>query len=757
MKTRLKSMLIFLIILSVLTISTANASDINLDANTNDNPSLANALKIGEINDLSENTNGNLDLDKIESNYNDSNANQKANNDNEDNDKVSDSNQEIAKNTVSDNSQEIAKNTISDNSQEMAKNTVSDNSQEIAKNTISDNSQEINNQIPNSNPILNDKEANTNPSPLKDPNDENLNNASNNGTGNSTNNSTAENESTVKIKSSPIISIKTTQLKSRDTLIIYLKDSDNNPLSYKTLNIELDDVIYSVRTNAEGIGQLNLLLTPGSHGLNIQFEEDDDYNSSQKEYTLHVSKLGTKIKTYANYVVRKNRLYIYLLGADWKGIPNRQVIVKYRKKTYKLRTNKNGRVSIKIRAPLGRYKVTVKFKGDEYFKKSSKSFKFYVVRSTHFNLANRKILTRGYIRIYLHDKTRKAIKYKKMTIRIGSNIFKKKTNSEGRIVFRVDLPIRNYTVTVKYGKLSVNKRLECINDTVKDPMKYNISTVGGAPDTDYMPGSYVMADGSATYTLKRSQYKAVMKRDSYCLFLNNRLSKYVVFSTKYRPKTNYIIKRTKWNVIEREINRKVVKKYRLNYWPGSVKVSLKGRSYIYPEVRDVQNTGYTCGPASASVCSQVLKNYVSEKKFARLSGTNREGTKIPRLYKTLKKLHFTTVYFDKYSFKVCLNELKKGGSAAIFHANNHYVSILDISKNGKKVLVSNSYKTYDGIPTGWVSTAKMNRKFGHFHDSLVIKLNYTLSDSNRNSANCYYNSMGRNWNKHGPRATIGRV
>ena len=82
MKTRLKSMLIFLIILSVLTISTANASDINLDANTNDNPSLANALKIGEINDLSENTNGNLDLDKIESNYNDSNANQKANNDN---------------------------------------------------------------------------------------------------------------------------------------------------------------------------------------------------------------------------------------------------------------------------------------------------------------------------------------------------------------------------------------------------------------------------------------------------------------------------------------------------------------------------------------------------------------------------------------------------------------------------------------------------------------------------------------------------
>ena len=68
-----------------------------------------------------------------------------------------------------------------------------------------------------------------------------------------------------------------------------------------------------------------------------------------------------------------------------------------------------------------------------------------------------------------------------------------------------------------------------------------------------------------------------------------------------------------------------------------MKVSLKGKSYKYPEVRDVQNTGYTCGPSSASVCSQVLRNYSCEKQFAKLAKTNRRGTTVHNLEKALKQ------------------------------------------------------------------------------------------------------------------------
>ena len=270
-----------------------------------------------------------------------------------------------------------------------------------------------------------------------------------------------------------------------------------------------------------------------------------------------------------------------------------------------------------------------------------------------------------------------------------------------------------------------------------------------------MPGSYVMGDESATYTLTRGQYREVIKRDSQCLFLNNKLSKYVFFRTKNYPNTNHIIKREKWNVIEREINKKIVRANKYDYWPSKVTASLKGKEYKYPEVRDIQNTPYTCGPTSASVCSQVLRNYVCEKYLAKLSGTDKEGTKIPKLEKALNKNNFTCIYFYKDSFRIGLNELKKGGCALVFHAQNHYVSILDISKDGKKVLVSNSYGSYDGISTGWVSVSYMNKKFGHFHDSLVVRLNYNLTKSRTNSVNCFYNSMGRNWYRHGNKSKIG--
>ena len=124
----------------------------------------------------------------------------------------------------------------------------------------------------------------------------------------------------------------------------------------------------------------------------------------------------------------------------------------------------------------------------------------------------------------------------------------------------------------------------------------------------------------------------------------------------------------------------------------------------------------------------------------------------------MRKNNFNCYYFYKSTFNSALNELKNGGCALIFHANNHYVSILDISKDGKKVLVSNSYGSYDNIPTGWVKVSYMKNKFSpKWDESLVVKLNYKLSDSTINSINSYYSSMGKNWVVQNAHHNIGRV
>ena len=228
------------------------------------------------------------------------------------------------------------------------------------------------------------------------------------------------------------------------------------------------------------------------------------------------------------------------------------------------------------------------------------------------------------------------------------------------------------TVKVEFGGTSTvapsqdTKQVTGIKGNAKSPLKSKIPLRNGIPDVDYMTGNYVMADPDMTYTLLKSQYREVIKRDSYCLYLKKKLSKYTFFKSKSEPKLNHIIKREKWNVIERELNTKIVKKNKHNYWPKQITASLKGKSYTYPEVRDVQNTGYTCGPTSASMCSQALRNYYCEKYLAKKAGSNAySGSSTSGLKRALEKCHFSCSFYYKSSFNKALNQLKKGGAAFI--------------------------------------------------------------------------------------------
>ena len=144
----------------------------------------------------------------------------------------------------------------------------------------------------------------------------------------------------------------------------------------------------------------------------------------------------------------------------------------------------------------------------------------------------------------------------------------------------------------------------------------------GAPDIDYLVGNYVMGDENSKYTILKAQYLEVIKRDSKGLCLYKKLTNYVFTKTKSEPNYNHIFQRTKWNVFERDLNTRLVLKNSHNYWPYEITASLKGKAYTYSEVRDVQNTGYTCGPTSSSMCTQVLRCYLNEQFLASKSGTN---------------------------------------------------------------------------------------------------------------------------------------
>jgi hypothetical protein len=527
-------------------------------------------------------------------------------------------------------------------------------------------------------------------------------------------------------------------------------------LKNKNLVVKINNKVHSLKTNSKGIAKLKIDLPAKTYKMTVSFEGDDLFNPVSKDFSIKVSKLKTKITESANFVVKRNYLYFRLTDSNGDSVSGKKLIIKLKGKTYTKKTKSNGKVQLKIKLPNKKYSISVRFKGDNQFKSSSKKLKFYVTDSMSINIGNSKLLTKGYLRVYL--KINGKTVSKKVTLKIGGKKFTKKSSSEGIAIFKPSVKENHYTVKAYMGKYYSAKNIKCYEGSVKDPLKEGIAYKNGHPDVDLMPRYYAMGDNNAKYTLKKSQYREVLKRDSYCLFLNNKLTKYTFFKTKSHPKLNHIIKREKWNVIERAVNAKLVQKNKKGYWPGEISVSLRGKYYKYPYVHDEQANGRNCGPTSCSMCSQVLKNYVCEKYMAKISKTGAGGTNCPDMIKALKKNNMLATYYYKSTFSSALKELKNGGAALLFHANKHYVSILDISKNGKKVLVSNSYGSYDGIPTKWVKVSFMKKKFSpKWDESLIIKLNYKLSDSTKNSINAYYKSMGKNWVAQNTHYGIGWV
>ena len=484
---------------------------------------------------------------------------------------------------------------------------------------------------------------------------------------------------------------------------------------------------------------------------NLSSDNNDDILSnissvSDESNVGESSKSDLKIVNYTNFVKKGKTYYFYLTDSKGHAVANKKLNVKFNGKDYTKTTNADGRVGITVSSSSSSASMEITFKGDKQYNAFSKTLKFYITNSVEISIGNSKLLTNGYLRVYLSGK-KSEISNKYVKITIGGKTFTKKTSPEGFIVFKPKVSAKTYNVIVKYGDYVVSKKIKCIAGKVVDPKKKYIKTVNGVPDIDVMPSNYVMADNEGTYTLLKSQYKSVIKRDSYCLFLYGKLSKYTYFKTKDSPKVNHIIKREKWNVIERALNTKIVKKNKYNYWPKSITVSVKGKSYTYSEVRDIQNTEYTCGPTSASVCSQALRNYYSEKFFQKQAHVV-SGVNIPVLKSALDRNGFKTAYYS--SVGTAVNKLAKGGVSVIAFLPNHYVSIIDVSRDGKKILVSNSYGKYNvggdsRVPTDWVSVKYFKSKFAG--TGLIVKLNYKLSKNKKKQLNHFCSNMGGKWTR----------
>ncbi len=558
-------------------------------------------------------------------------------------------------------------------------------------------------------------------------------------------------------KEIPVVSVNSSNAHYGESIDIYLKDKNDAPITNQNLTTTIDNISNTQLTDLEGKISLKLNFKPDNYLLNVYFRGNENFSSINQTFNIGVLKANAEIIPVGTTVVKGDYFHIYLKTLNGTAITSEEVSFSVNGKTYTAKTNGEGKTGFKANLAAEKYSISVAFRGNDYFNPASVIAEVTVVEPATITIGNTRLLSNGYLRIYLKCNNPNLISKKTVKITVGSKTFTKTSNSEGIIVFKPNAGVGTFKVTVTFngdsdmGAAYAEKTVTGIKGDVKNPLKQKIPLKNGLPDVDLMPGSYVLADEDMTYTLTKAQYRDVIKRDSYCLYLNNKLSKYTFFKSKSEPKLNHIIKREKWNVIERAVNTKIVKKNKKGYWPSKITVSLKGKSYTYSEVRDEQNTGYTCGPTSASMCTQVLRNYFNEKYMAQLAGTSSySGSSTRGLKKALEKKNFKCSMYYKKSFNKALKQLKKGGCTLVFHTWNHYVAILDISKDGKKVLVGNPSGDYDhgshAIPTNWLTVKYMKKRFNNYDTSgLIVKLNYNLKKATKNKINYFYSSFGTKW------------
>ena len=164
---------------------------------------------------------------------------------------------------------------------------------------------------------------------------------------------------------------------SNKKLIITLKDVNGEPLGGVKVTVKItSDKSYT--TDANGQVKISVgKLTPKTYNVKIAFKENADFKASQTTVKVPVKKAKSKIT--AKKKITKKAKYSVTLKSGKNSIKKVKVLLKIKKKTFKAKTDKKGKVTFKIKKlKKGKYTAKITFNGNKYYTKAIKKVKITV-------------------------------------------------------------------------------------------------------------------------------------------------------------------------------------------------------------------------------------------------------------------------------------------------------------------------------------------------------------------------------------------
>ena len=237
-------------------------------------------------------------------------------------------------------------------------------------------------------------------------------------------------------------------------------DINGNPIANKKVKIKIKNKSYTVKTNGKGVAKLNVKLSVGSYKV-IIINPDTGKTVTK---TLKIVKRLSGNKNIAKYYNSNFKYKFKVIGNNGKAVGKGvKIKVKIGKKTYRLKTDKKGVITIKL---------TKKFTPKKYTLKAT--YKGYSIKNTikvKQVISSKKVVTvkKSAKKLVLKAKLKqgkKVLKKKTVTFKFKGKKYKAKTNKKGIA-----------KVTVKKNvikKLKAGKKYRCAITYLKDTVKRTV-------------------------------------------------------------------------------------------------------------------------------------------------------------------------------------------------------------------------------------------------------------------------------------------
>ena len=257
----------------------------------------------------------------------------------------------------------------------------------------------------------------------------------------------------------PVIQTNLDVVANANALVITLTDESGNPLVDFELEIVSNGKVSYDYTDNDGKIILSNLLgnysfeisypgdeyegyTPASVNKTFSFMETSDNCTDDSE--IVPVKVATKLiapKVSAVYNVAK-KLAITLKDANGKALVNKKVTVKVGSISKTLTTNNKGQVSLNVATLVPKtYTAAISFNGDDLYKASSASAKIVISKGVTKLVAKAKTFKvkakAKKFAVTLKDSKNRALKGKKITIKVNGKTYKATTNKKGVATFKI--------------------------------------------------------------------------------------------------------------------------------------------------------------------------------------------------------------------------------------------------------------------------------------------------------------------------------